>query len=96
LDIRIGRLKSLVGKRSIGGWIFFALSIVWNLPSNQQNFEWWERQQVSQGDVIGGKIKINIWLIDAFQQSHQVDFKEKSDEMWDQSFLISERANAGS
>jgi hypothetical protein len=47
-------------------------------------------KQVNQKDMNGGEIKMDVWLVDALQGRHKVNFKKKSDKTWDTSFLIFE------
>jgi hypothetical protein len=43
---------------------------------------------VSQGAVRGNKVKIDIWLVDALDGKHKLDYKKGDDRNWDNSFLI--------
>ncbi|HEY6251487.1 MAG TPA: hypothetical protein VI685_16130, partial [Candidatus Angelobacter sp.] len=49
-----------------------------------------ELKQVNQRDVNSRDLKLDIWLEDALQGKHKVNFKRKSDKEWDRSFLIFE------
>jgi hypothetical protein len=45
-------------------------------------------KQVNQREMNGGKIQIDLSLIDALQRPHEIHFKKKSDKDWDKNFYI--------
>jgi hypothetical protein len=45
-------------------------------------------KQVNQREMYGGKISINIWLIDAMQRKHKLHFEKNDERNWDRSFFI--------
>jgi hypothetical protein len=44
--------------------------------------------QVSQRDANSGRVKINIWLIDALEGKHKLYYKPQSDKEWDNTFFM--------
>jgi len=79
--------RVLKEKRSIGGWVLWLLLLLWNVPSEGQNFEWW-RQHVpmltAHSALISWLLAVGgiVWMIVAIlwpERSNQLwlDFDEK-------------------
>jgi hypothetical protein len=48
--------------------------------------------QVNQREMSEGKIKINIWIVDAKQRKHKLNFKKKDAKTWDNNFYIGKKS----
>lgn len=44
--------------------------------------------QVNQKDMNGGRILVDVWLIDALEGKHKLNYKRKSEETWDNGFYL--------
>jgi hypothetical protein len=44
--------------------------------------------QVNQREMDSGKIRIDLWLIDAMQRKHELRFTKKDERNWDKNFYI--------
>jgi hypothetical protein len=48
--------------------------------------------QVNQREMNNSKIKISIWIVDANQRKHALNFKKKEEKTWDNNFYIGKKS----
>jgi hypothetical protein len=96
MDMGLDRQGNHHGKRHAGSRYQPVPSLmdkIINTPLNQEvGYRGWlhfKVFQVNQRDMNSGKIRINIWLIDAMQRKHEIHFRKKDEQSWDNSFYIS-------